>query len=845
MAKQLIAFDPLVTNPQLIIEQVRRNSQYQFLALTKNSDELTQLADFLSANPGFEAIHLISHGSIGTIELSSGSISNANIENHTEQLSRIGKSIAPAGDLMLYGCDIAQGEAGRNFIQQLTKLSGLDVSASTDVTGTRGNWILESKTGPTVDTLSVSYYPDKLAPSNVINGTDGNDTFYGSSSADTIYALGGGDIISGLGGDDLIYLGDGNDSYLYNYFNNFYYGYLQGDEGNDTIYGGSGRDTIQCAMGNDLISGDDGDDYLNSVSPGKSTLMGGEGSDTIIAAGSGAHSVEGNTGNDSLSATESGSCTLLGGEGSDTIIAAGLGAHSVEGNAGNDTLSETGSGNCTLLGGEGDDSISVYGRGSCSADAGAGNDILNVGYSNSTYVGGSGDDKIYLPKDNKTSAALTNNRYFYGGTGDDRLIYPGKKSDYIILTVSTKTTVSVLTNVPKVVDTIYEVEGLQFDDHSAPIDGIPPPPPHRPTSGPATVITPEDTELKLSVSDFPFKDPDPSHSLQAVLISSRPTKGTLKVNGASVTVNQSISVADIVAGKLAFTPVANANGTAYAKVGFKVSDGKNLSTSTYYITINVTAVNDAPTVAKPVKTPLNLIEGRSFSYSLPSGTFKDVDDLVLTYSATGLLAGMVIDSRTGKVSGTPGYSAADLESNTVTIKATDKAGLSTSTPLTIKVTNTPTITGSTKDDNIVAGAGADSISGGNGNDILSGGAGNDVLTGGDGADRFVFDTSLGSSNVDTIKDFATGTDKIVLSAKVFTKFTGSGAGTAITAGNLVVGAGSTAKAADSNDYLIYDTGTDMLYYDADGSGAGAPVAFVKVELAGTAAPAFGDFLVVS
>jgi hypothetical protein len=37
----------------------------------------------------------------------------------------------------------------------------------------------------------------------------------------------------------------------------------------------------------------------------------------------------------------------------------------------------------------------------------------------------------------------------------------------------------------------------------------------------------------------------------------------------------------------------------------------------------------------------------------------------------------------------------------------------------------------------------------------------------------------------------------------------------------------------------------MLYYDADGSGAGAPVAFVKVELAGTAAPAFGDFLVVS
>jgi Ca2+-binding RTX toxin-like protein len=231
-----------------------------------------------------------------------------------------------------------------------------------------------------------------------------------------------------------------------------------------------------------------------------------------------------------------------------------------------------------------------------------------------------------------------------------------------------------------------------------------------------------------------------------------------------------------------------------------------------------------------------------------------VDDKVLTYSATELPAGMAIDPKTGKISGTPSYSAADLESNTVTIKATDKAGLGASTPLTIKVTNTPKIRGSTKDDNIVAGAGADSMSGSNGNDTLSGGAGNDtlvggagndMLTGGDGADWFVFGTSLGSSNIDTIKDFVTGTDKTVLSAKIFSKFTGSSTGSAITAGNLVVGAGATAVAKDNDDYLIYDTTSDLLYYDADGNGAGSPLAFVKIELTGTAAPAFGNFLVVS
>ena len=126
-----------------------------------------------------------------------------------------------------------------------------------------------------------------------------------------------------------------------------------------------------------------------------------------------------------------------------------------------------------------------------------------------------------------------------------------------------------------------------------------------------------------------------------------------------------------------------------------------------------------------------------------------------------------------------------------------------------------------------------------------GGGGNDLLTGGDGADRFVFDTILGDSNTDTITDFVTKTDKIVLSAKVFSAFKGSSAGLPITTGNLVVGTGVSAVAKDKDDYLIYDTTSDLLYYDADGNGTGSAVAFVKIELTGTSAPAFGDFVVVS
>jgi VCBS repeat-containing protein len=320
-------------------------------------------------------------------------------------------------------------------------------------------------------------------------------------------------------------------------------------------------------------------------------------------------------------------------------------------------------------------------------------------------------------------------------------------------------------------------------------------------------------------------------------IKTQGTKGAVKIIAAT--------------GAYTYTPNKDANGFD-SFVITATDSGKAVATQIVNLTLD--AVNDAPTVAKAVTTSVSVTEGKAFSYTLPTGTFKDVDDTALTYSAAGLPTGIKVDSQTGNLAGTVGYDAADTASLTATIKATDAGGLSASMSLKVSVINTSTILETAGADLIKAGLGNDSISGGAGNDTLSGGAGNDtlvggaandLLTGGDGADRFVFDATLGAANIDTITDFVTKTDKIVLSAKVFNAFKGSSAGSAITAGNLVVGVGTTAVANDKDDYLIYDTTSDLLYYDADGNGSGAAVAFAKVELTGAAAPAFGDFLVVS
>jgi VCBS repeat-containing protein len=121
-----------------------------------------------------------------------------------------------------------------------------------------------------------------------------------------------------------------------------------------------------------------------------------------------------------------------------------------------------------------------------------------------------------------------------------------------------------------------------------------------------------------------------------------------------------------------------------------------------------------------------------------------------------------------------------------------------------------------------------------GNDTLNGGNGNDLLVGGDGNDVFVFDTSLDpANNVDVIGDFkADGTDKILLDDDIFTALGTVVANTTLSAANFAANSGATA--GDSNDYILYDTATGNLYYDADGSGAGAKVLFATLTVtAGT------------
>jgi Ca2+-binding RTX toxin-like protein len=121
--------------------------------------------------------------------------------------------------------------------------------------------------------------------------------------------------------------------------------------------------------------------------------------------------------------------------------------------------------------------------------------------------------------------------------------------------------------------------------------------------------------------------------------------------------------------------------------------------------------------------------------------------------------------------------------------------------------------------NTLAGyAGNDTLTGGDGNDRLLGGLGNDLLTGGSGNDIFRFAEALSAQNADTISDFGSGLDKVQLENAIYTKLATTG-----TLSSAYFAANASGTAMDANDYVLYNTTTGKLSYDADGSGSGAAV----------------------
>ncbi|MGO4470266.1 DUF4347 domain-containing protein, partial [Pseudoduganella sp. RAF53_2] len=162
---RVVFVDPSVADYQDIIAALPANTTA--VVLDASQDGIQQIRDYLAHNTGkvsaidiitdIASMDVVSHGAPGEIVLGSTVLNSDTVAAYSTQLAEIGSHLTSGGDILLYGCDVAAGTEGQQFINQLAQATGADVAASTDATGSAaagGDWVLEASTG-TVETAAL------------------------------------------------------------------------------------------------------------------------------------------------------------------------------------------------------------------------------------------------------------------------------------------------------------------------------------------------------------------------------------------------------------------------------------------------------------------------------------------------------------------------------------------------------------------------------------------------------------------------------------------------------------------------------------------------------------------
>lgn len=613
---------------------------------------------------------------------------------------------------------------------------------------------------------------------------DGNDKAYGGAGSEFFVGGKGTDFIDGGAGSDTVdysaatsgisvdlsqtglqLIGGGyNSNTLINIEN---------------IVGGTGADWIKGNAADNLLEGGAGNDTLEGGA-GSDTLDGGDGEDTANYYGTAAFKVDLGINGESQNTFGYGWDTLKGienvngGSNWDTIDGSTVanklwgwnGNDLLNGHGGNDTL-DGGEGNDTLDGGDDDDSL-IGGNGNDSLIGGTGKDSLIGGAGNDTLWGGDGDDSLE------------------GGDGNDMAVFLGAKSDYNInvTTGDENTEYTVTHRVPAAegstdtvvgargVDTLKGIRLLKF-------------------LGANATDASDDVIYALNNSAAPT-------TVNLTLASSWSSFGGIKENTATDTIVGTLSAID-----------ADGDALTYALLDnplFKLdADGKTIRVKNKDL-LNFEAfsnggLNATYTIKVTVSDGLKSLNGDTM---VGTATRNVVIKIINEYETTGV-------TRSGT----------SAREQVVGEYGNDKLyGLGGKDEV-FGMSGNDTLYGGDGDDWVIGGSstlGSGAI--GTGNDWLYGGNGNDSLFGGDGKDTFVFDTKPGPKNIDSIVDFNPADDTIRLSQAIFSTLS---KGT-LSKAAFVVGDHFTS----TSQHILYHKAAGALFYDADGTGAAAPIQIATI-----------------
>lgn len=108
------------------------------------------LADVMAVQGPVEAVDLLSHGDPGRLQVGGREVGLGELQHDADHWRAIGQAIEPGGALFVYGCRVAAGASGHDFVDSLFEVSQVPVRAASGPIGAAhwgGSWELDVQRG--------------------------------------------------------------------------------------------------------------------------------------------------------------------------------------------------------------------------------------------------------------------------------------------------------------------------------------------------------------------------------------------------------------------------------------------------------------------------------------------------------------------------------------------------------------------------------------------------------------------------------------------------------------------------------------------------------------------------
>ena len=162
--KELVFFNGNVAESENLIADLQGgngNKAIEVVMLDSDQDGIKQVSEILSERSNLSAVHFITHGADGQINLGNTWLNSTTLPQNIDAIAGWGNALMENGDILFYGCNVAADSDGQSLLNNIAGLTGADVAASTDGTGHEslgGDWDLESAVGTIETSVAPSPY---------------------------------------------------------------------------------------------------------------------------------------------------------------------------------------------------------------------------------------------------------------------------------------------------------------------------------------------------------------------------------------------------------------------------------------------------------------------------------------------------------------------------------------------------------------------------------------------------------------------------------------------------------------------------------------------------------------